>query len=78
MIIRHRGIMQNRVNEIVESLKLIEIKLDVYSRTDRLAYSFYYEKYKALDMECLELLTKLREEQCQPDHSHLTRNDKEI
>jgi hypothetical protein len=70
--------MQNKLNEIIESLKIIETKLDVYSRTDRLAYGFHYEKYKALDMECLDLISQLREEVCPPDHSHLTNEDKEI
>jgi hypothetical protein len=70
--------IEQRIKEISELLRQLDIKLEVYSGTDQLAYAFHYEKYKTLDMECLELLTQLREVECPPDHSHLIKKDKAI
>lgn len=49
--------LQKRIDEIIKELRELDIKLDIYAERDRLAYGVHYEKYKALDKECLELMT---------------------
>lgn len=72
--------IEERIAEIAEKLRDLDIKLDLYAERDRLAYGVHYETYKTLDQECLDLMTQLQamEEVCPPDHSHLTNEDKEI
>lgn len=49
--------LQKRIDEIIKELRELDIKLHVYAERDWLAYGVHYEKYKALDKECLELMT---------------------
>jgi hypothetical protein len=53
--------IKDRIDEIAKKLRELDIKIDIYSRTDRFAHDMHKEKYIKLDMECLELLTQLRE-----------------
>lgn len=53
--------IQNRIDEIIKELRELDIKLHVYAERDWLAYGLHYEKYKALDLECLELMTLQQE-----------------
>lgn len=52
---------QARINEIVQELRIIQTKIDIYAERDQFAASAHYAKYKALDLECLDLMTEVEE-----------------
>jgi hypothetical protein len=53
---------QERLDLLIKQLRELDIKLTIYAERDWLAYGVHYENYKTLDLECLDLMTKLNEQ----------------
>lgn len=67
--------MKARIQTIAEQLRTLQTKIDIYSGMDRLAMEVHQTKYVALDMECLDLMTRVAELESIPDHTILEEYD---
>jgi hypothetical protein len=79
MVQKRIDTLQATITKLVEELRIIEVKLDHYASSDRLAFGVHYLKYKTLGEKCLELMTDLQvlETELPPDHCSIM-NDQTV
>jgi hypothetical protein len=73
MVQKRINTLQVTITKLIAELRTIDVKLDHYASTDRLAFGAHYDNYKRLDEECMHLMTELQvlELEVPPDHTFI-------